>query len=313
MKITEVIRYLNQLDEINTDKSFAPARREMEKILHVVSSNDLQFTSTITNLKSQFDGAMSHLADFTATLADLRDLLVAARDSLEPDYLRESQRIYDHEMPFESNQYILNRRLRIDSDSDTVLRSLLRNLSDWRVPGLILRPGQENYIEDLVPLDPLYVVDQHADLLMPAVTKFTPEYQARLRQYVIDERSGGEFLSGLPANQFGLIFAYNYFNYKPMAVIQTYLQQLYGLMRAGGSMIMTFNDCDQQQGAGLAEHCFMCYTPARMVVTAAERAGFEVVNIHHGHADLAWIELKRPGVIQTLRGGQTLAKIARKI
>lgn len=313
MKITEVIRYLNQLDEINTHESFAPARREMEKILHVVSSNDLQFTSEITKLKSQFDGAMSHLADFAATLADLRDLLVAARDSLEPEYLRESQRIYDHEMPFESNQYILNRRLRIDSDSDTVLRSLLRNLSDWRVPGLILRPGQENYIEDLVPLDPLYVVDQHADLLMPAVSKFTPEYQARLRQYVIDERSGGEFLSVLPANQFGLIFAYNYFNYKPMAVIQTYLQQLYRLMRAGGSMIMTFNDCDQQQGAGLAEHYFMCYTPARMVVPAAERAGFEVVNIHHGQADLTWIELRRPGVIQTLRGGQTLAKIARKI
>lgn len=313
MKITQVIRYLNQLDEIKPDISFAPARREMEKILHVVQSNDLQFDNEIQRLEQQYSAVMTQLMDFSLTLNDLRSTLIAARDRLEPEYLRESQRIYDHEMPFETNQYILDRRLRIDSDSDVLLRSRLRNLSDWRVPGLIFRPGRENYIEDLVPLDPLYVVDQHQDLLTPAVIKFTPEYQARLRQYVIDERRGGEFLSALPVNQFGLVFAYNYFNYKPISVIQSYLEQIYRLMRAGGTVIMTFNDCDRQQGAGLAEHFFMCYTPARMIVAAAERAGFEVAHIHHGQADLAWIELARPGVISSLRGGQTLAKVTRKI
>lgn len=313
MKLTQVIRYLNQLDEIKPEVSFAPARREMEKILHVVQSNDIQFDNEIQRLEQQHNSVMSHLTDFAVTLNDLRASLVAARDSLEPEYLRESQRMYDHEMPFETNQYILDRRLRIDADSEAILRSRLRNLGDWRLPGLIFRPGRETFIEDLVPLDPLYVVDQHQDLLWPAVSKFTPEYQARLRQYVIDERRGGDFLSVLPANQFGLVFAYNYFNFKPMSVIQSYLQQLYGLMRAGGTLIMTFNDCDRQQGAGLAENFYMCYTPARLVVAAAERAGFEVVTVHHGQADLAWIELARPGVINSIRGGQTLAKITRKI
>lgn len=313
MKITQVIRYLNQLDEIKPDISFAPARREMEKILHVVQSNDLQFDNEVSRLEQQYNAAMNQLMDFTLTLNDLRSTLIAARDSLEPEYLRESQRIYDHEMPMESNQYILDRRLRIDNDSDIILRSRLRNLTDWRVPGLILRPGRENYIEDLVPLDPLYVADQHQDLLTPAVTKFTPEYQARLRQYVIDERAGGEFLSALPSSQFGLVFAYNYFNYKPMSVIKSYLEQLFGRMRSGGTLIMTFNDCDRQQGAGLAERFFMCYTPARMIVAAAEQAGYELINIHHGQADLAWIELAKPGVIATIRGGQTLAKVTRKI
>jgi hypothetical protein len=309
MKLSKVISYINQLNRIRPHDCFDPARREMEKILHVIQSSDIQFDDQRGQLEQQFDSAMSTLTSFAMTLDEIKQNLRLKRDEMEPEYFRESQRIYDHEMPMESNQYILDRKLRLDSDSHTLLTSRLRNLTDWRLPGMILRPGNESFVEELVPLDPLYLVDQHQDLITPAVLKFTPEYQRRLRQYVINERQSGDFLSILPNNQFGLVFAYNYFNYKPIEVINHFLDQLYHKLRPGGTMIMTFNDCDTEQGVGLAERSFMCYTPARLLIAYAEKVGFEIANHYNGAGDVSWLELTKPGKIVSIRGGQTLAKI----
>ena len=309
MKLSKVISYINQLNRIRPHDCFDPARREMEKILHVIQSSDIQFDDQRAQLEQQFDSAMSTLTSFAMTLDEIKQNLRLKRDEMEPEYFRESQRIYDHEMPMESNQYILDRKLRLDSDSHTLLTSRLRNLTDWRLPGMILRPGNESFVEELVPLDPLYLVDQHQDLITPAVLKFTPEYQRRLRQYVINERQSGDFLSILPNNQFGLVFAYNYFNYKPMKVVRQYLDSMWTRLRPGGVAIFTFNDCDWAHGVALAEKSFMCYTPGREIQAYCNHVGFEILSVNRGQGDIAWMEIRRPGEIESLRGGQSLAKI----
>ena len=152
---------------------------------------------------------------------------------------------------------MLFRSLRIDSDSLLMLKSRLLQYTDWRLPGLIIRPAREKFIEDLVPLDPLYVVDQHEDLLNPAIQAFTPEYQRRLRPYTINDYEHVDALWKLPANQYGLIFAYNYFNYKPMKVLRQYLDSMLVRLRPGGVAIFTYNDCDWRHGVALAEQNFM--------------------------------------------------------
>jgi SAM-dependent methyltransferase len=217
--------------------------------------------------------------------------------------------VFDHEMPFESTEYILNRRLGIDEHSNILLRSHLKNLSDWRIPGMIIRPGRDTFVEDLVPMDPLYLVDHHQDLIQPSVSKFTPEYQRRLREYVITDRTEQPIMAALPQGQFGLVFAYNFFNYKPIEIICRYLNEIYALLRPGGVLIMTYNNCDRAQGVGLAERNFMCYTPERYIRQHAESVGFESTFSHDGAGDLSWLEFVRPGEITSLRGGQTLARI----
>jgi hypothetical protein len=174
---------------------------------------------------------------------------------------------------------------------------------------MILRPGRENFIEDMVPLDPLYLVDHHEELFEPSVANFTPEYQRRLRQYVISDRTHEAYFTKLPQGQFGLIFAYNFFNFKPIEIIRQYLTELFGVMRQGGTLIMTYNNCDRAQGVGLVERGFMCYTPKKLIVSHAESVGFECDFDHDGAGDVSWLEFRKPGEITTLRGGQTLAKI----
>jgi SAM-dependent methyltransferase len=217
--------------------------------------------------------------------------------------------VFTNEMIFETPTYVLNRRLGIDDESNIRLRSRMKNLTDWRLPGLIFRPGLESFVEDLVPMDPLYLVDQHVDLLTPSVNKFTPEYQRRLREYVINDRLPLNILKQLPDKQFGLVFAYNYFNYKPIEIIRKYFDELAIKLRPGGTLIMTYNNCDRAHGVGLAERAWMMYTPRRLVIQHAAAAGLEYVTDHDAAADLSWIEFQQPGEIETLRGGQTLAKI----
>jgi hypothetical protein len=109
-----------------------------------------------------------------------------------------------------------------------------------------------------------------------------------------------------------LIFAYNFLNYKPIEVIERYLQDFFAKLRPGGVAMFTFNNCDLPQGMGLAEKHFMCYTPGRRVQQIADKIGFENVYDQRGPNNISWFEIKKPGEIYSLRGGQTLAKIVRK-
>ena len=227
----------------------------------------------------------------------------------EQEYLINSFRVYQEEMLHDTADTILNRRMRIDDDDDLMLRSRLRNLTDWRLPGMIIRPGVETYIEEMVPLDPLYIVDHDPALVRPAISKFTPEYQQRLREYVINDWTDDPILDELPDNQFGTIFAYNYFNHKPMPIICKFLTEFYQKLRPGGTVLMTYNNCDRAHGVIRAEHAWMLYTPQRLIEQHANDIGFELTTAYDGKGDVSWIEFRKPGDIVSIRGGQTLAKI----
>jgi hypothetical protein len=53
----------------------------------------------------------------------------------------------------------------------------------------------------------------------------------------------------------------------------------------------------------------MCYTPGKTIKSYIDPMGFELTSEHVGNGDVAWLEIKKPGVIESIRGGQALAKI----
>lgn len=314
MKLSQLVDYCNQLDQIDLEPHCSNATRHLDGIAHVVRNHEMQVGGHTSNLDSNLNDIKSGIDKFRNTLSSMRDDLQKQIVAQEPAYFQESLRLHEQEMCFETTEYILNRRLSIDSNSDIILRTHLRTYGDWRLPGMIIRPGKETFIEDMVPLDPLYLVDHNQDLLNPSMEQFTIEYRRRLRPYIINDWQWHmhKILDQLPNNQFGLIFAYNYFNYKPMEVIQKYLDEILEKLRPGGVFIMTYNDCDRAHGVALAEQNFMCYTPGSRIRKYAESIGFETVYQHTGQGDLSWVELKRPGEITSIRGGQSLAKIVAK-
>lgn len=312
MKLSEISILLDFLKQANPDPAYLEYFNKLYNIHNHLTNHSLQIGTVSHDLTASFNDTVAANRNFTSALAYLEAQLRQVIVQREPEYYANSSRLYEEEMRWDTNDHILNRRLVIDHDSNLMLRNRIKLYTDWRLPGMIIRPGLETHIEDLVPLDPLYVLDQHEDLIMPAITKFTAEYQRRLRPYVINDYTNEEPLHDLPDQQFGLIFAYNFLNYKPIEVVQRYLRDFYRKLRPGGVVLFTFNNCDLSQGMGLAEKYFMCYTPGHRVLDIAMQFGFENLHDQQGPNDVSWLELKKPGDITSLRGGQTLARIVRK-
>jgi SAM-dependent methyltransferase len=126
---------------------------------------------------------------------------------------------------------------------------------------------------------------------------------------VINDWEDGPILDKLPNNQFGTIFAYHYFNHKPVPIICKFLNEFYQKLRPGGSVLMTYNNCDLAHGVIRAEHTWMLYTPRRLIERHATELGFELIQAYDGKGDVSWLELRKPGDITSIRGGQTLAKV----
>jgi SAM-dependent methyltransferase len=312
MKLSQVVAYLNLLDSLNVAAECNNATEKLANITYTVNEHSEIYTSLADNIAKSFNELQHNIGKFSASVEQLREELRQEIQNKDAEYIELSNKIWQGGMRYDSIELILNRRMRIDAEDDDMLRSHLRNLTDWRFPGMIVRPGLETFIEDMVPLDPLYVVDHNLDLIEPSVSKFTPEYQRRLRKYVIDDQQDGEILGNLPNNQFGVIFAYHFFNHKPLELINRYLTEFYNKLRPGGHAIVTYNNCDLAHGVIRTENAWMLYAPKRLVLDHACSLGFELARAHDGAGDVSWLELRKPGDLNSLRGGQTLAKIVAK-
>ena len=311
MKLSQIVAYLNLLNSLDVASECSTAVSKLNHITHIVTEHANQDQTSSQSISQTFDDLSKTIAKFSGQIENLKQSLRQEIVEHEQEYLSNSLHVY-RGMMHDSTDLILNRRMRINDDDDIILRSRLKNLTDWRLPGMIIRPGLETYIEDMVPLDPLYVVDHDPELIRPAISKFTSEYQRRLREYVINDWVDSPILNKLPNNQFGTIFAYHYFNHKPMPIICKFLTEFYQKLRPGGSVLMTYNNCDLAHGVIRAEHVWMLYTPRRMIEKHATELGFELINAYDGKGDVSWIELRKPGDIISLRGGQTLAKVLAK-
>jgi hypothetical protein len=309
MKLSELVDLLNLLDSDAMIPDFESATRQLRAIQHTISNHNVQVKKVSSQYSTDLD-AIKHAYDHAQiTLGNLRSSLLKLIQQTQQSQYDQSQHLYEYEMRNETTEYILNRKLHVNFNNRMTLVGRLLQYTDWRVPGMILRPGHEPFIEHLVSLDPLYIVDQNLQLLQPAIDRFTQEYQRRLRPYEINDYCDLNPLSQLPSNQFGLVFAYNYFNYKPLEVVCRYLNDIFDKLRPGGAAIFTYNDCDWAHGVALAEKNFMCYTPGGEIQAYCNQLGFETISINRCPGDLSWMEIKKPGKIESIRGGQNLAKI----
>ena len=314
MKLSDVVAFLNHLDQDHMRPEFSAILSQVHSIFHDTTNRSLQIDNYTKELADNIDSIEKSLSDFESTMIRLKDRLKQIIKQYEPEYYAASLRLWEDDMSWETNEYILNRTNALTFDEKEALLNRIRIFADWRLPGMVLRPGKEDFIESMVPLDPLYVVDQHEELLSYSVSKFDVAYQRRLRQYVVNDRieDQPEMLKQLPNNQFGFIFAFNYFNYKPLEIIFRYLKELHVKLRPGGRILFTYNNCDLSQGVALAERSFMCYTPGSKIREYALSLGYAVEIDQTSPANAAWFELVKAGDVSSLRGGQTLAKIMTK-
>jgi SAM-dependent methyltransferase len=312
MKLSDLINYQMELNAMSAVSIQQQANIDLEKITYLVGHQSIQLAEHNNTLQLRHKEIQQTFDAFETNLNELKLEIKQLIETTEKPWFAESYRLYEQEMINETAEYILNRRPEITSETEQFYRTRIVRYNSWQHPAMIIRPGRETYINELVASDPLYLVDESHDLLLPALSQFNEQYQQRLRTYAINERSGEEILGKLPNGQFGLVFAYNFFNFRPFEVLKTYLTEIYKKLRPGGVLVMTFNDCDRAKGVMLVEQHFCCYTPGYLVRELAQSLGYQVTFSWTDQGPSTWMELQKPGNFVSLRGGQALAKIIPK-
>jgi hypothetical protein len=308
MKLSELVAFRNTLNKMSSVEVQHHADVSLNKITHLVETQPTQFANFTKDLANCQAEIHQSYQKFEQQLTQLKTEVSQLIAVAEKPWFQESYRLYEEEMVHETVDYILDRRPMLTSDAEMTLKSRLMNYTDWRYPGMIIRPGRENFIQDMVSYDPLYLIDQDRELLTPAISQFPEQYQQRLRPYVINEYGGEPILTKIPDGQFGICLVYNFFNFRPFEVIRQYLTEIYDKLKPGGTLIMTINDCDSEKAVDLVERHFACYTPGYLIKNLAKSIGYQQVFTWNDGGPTTWVELRRPGQITSLKGGQTLAK-----
>lgn len=331
-KLSDLVNFYNHLCALTALDAKEDTNKELQKITQLSNDSELDF------LRLQLLDMFNH---FENHFNLIKERVKSQIREDERAYLQDSYKFYEQTQSFrnlwfnmefdnelsedekdrpklkEENvqrqiESILNSRLDLSDTAQEYIKNRILFYSSWQKTTMIIRPALEQWIQILVSNDPLYLVDDSYDLLKPAMSQFNSLYQSRLRPYTIREDQDQDIFWQLPDNQFGVVLAYNYFNHKPFEIIRQYLTEIYSKIRAGGTLLMTYNDCDRWEGVKAVEHFSGLYTPGFLILDFAKSLGFEQGITWHENGPWTWVEFHKPGEWNSLRGGQTLAKILPK-
>jgi SAM-dependent methyltransferase len=309
MKLSELVGYRNLLDSLSSRPQAHEFENVMSAMINVVELSSVQIPNAVKALTDTRIQVSQAVELFEKEFDQLRQQVQVLIEQQEPEYFQNSVNLYNTGYRNDTPEHILNRQITVDPVTAVLIQQRLKLYTSWQHPALILRPAHALGMADLVACDPMYFADTSNSLLELTESWFTPEYQRRLRHYVIDEYNNQPVLENLPQAQFGLIYSFHFFEYRPWPVLQQYLRQCYDLLRPGGVLAFTYNNCDLARRVGMVEHYSGCYTPGRLVRDCVQELGFETVYDYDDDSNTSWMELKRPGMYNSIRGGQTLAAI----
>ena len=228
------------------------------------------------------------------------------------------------------------------------LFSIISRHVDWHYPGLIVNARSKRWIDCLIAMDPLYLtlakikqddgdgfietfgIEDYYNRpqskgylhieevlnsqLRSVIAPYSSLYQNRLRLYPIINKN----YSNLPKQQFGLILAMETFNNLNQQEVERYLRSCFGLLRAGGTIIFNYVDCDVPVMADMFDQGRVPYASTRSIKKIADDIGYSVSETSSYLLDeeadgyLSLAILKKPGVLATVKAGQSMGKIIEK-
>lgn len=215
---------------------------------------------------------------------------------------------YKLELKYNAIEHV--RTVRVMTLSDEVRNDVLNKIrlyTDWKYPALEIGCRDGEWTKHMIAADPLYIVDHFREFTESATRDFTDAYKRRIRVYCTQDYH----MSALPQNQMGFVFCWNFLNYCSLDTIKEYLKEVKNLLRPGGVFMFSYNDGDRPGGAGMAENFFMSYMPRSMLIPLCESLGFEIVAEEFRDRTISWLEIRKPGVLETVKGHQVMGEIKR--
>jgi hypothetical protein len=305
MKLSDLILYRSAVDHLTWESVIALAHNTA-----VFAAADLSKAppEAVAAHTVAANTALAALNAAEAALNNAKHALYTEIESRSKEYFSRSETWYQRTKSYDSPEYVKSRAISWIPSAFNTVKARVLNLISWQYPVMVIRPYCSPFLEHIVAGDPVYFVDQNPELLTMAAKSFSTDYQRRLGLYSFDENQS-KFLTQLPDGQFGFILVTNYFEFVSFEVLKQLLGEIWTKLRPGGSVGFTFNDCTRHIAVMHTESEYAAFTPGHLLKAYATLLGFEVMFEHEASDSSTWLELKKPGVLESLRGGQSLAKI----
>jgi SAM-dependent methyltransferase len=258
----------------------------------------------IRNMDSLYQHIVSNLISIIDDIYQIIDDQISVMD-ISPD------------TPYKKNFKVADAksfRYNPPTDIFNALKSRINQMSDWHFPGMQLGCRSPEVTAEAVGCDPLYLCDFNFDYIDLVSDQFNDIYNRRLRKYIINDHQ----FSHLPQNQFGFVFSWMFFNFAEINEIELYLKEIFKILRPGGVVIFSYNNGDIVESSKLFESGIMSFVPKRKLLPICKEIGFEIVNsLDSSNYDsdikiFSWAELKKPGVLSTVKRSQAQGLIGRK-
>lgn len=295
--------------QLNVDDAVRVVAELRDKIANIklqVPYIDPEYQTYIDNLSDYYDKLITQIQDPIVKSQEVVDKLDSQITDLAHKLFLNS---YELEERLGGIDNVRNgRRITLTEDVEQYLKSRILLHTNWRYPALEIGCRDGEWTQYLVAADPLYIMDQFPEFLESTSSQFPEAYQRRLRKYTMKDHD----FSALPKNQFGFIFSWGHFNYVSLDTITQVLKQANNLLRPGGVFLFSYNDGDTPAGAGMAENFAQTYIPKSLLVPTCKSLGYGILEAFHYAPNVHWIEIRKPGILHTIKAHQVLGEIKRR-
>jgi SAM-dependent methyltransferase len=316
MKLSDLVRLRNRIQQLNFQKlrdSLENLDADLSSINSLEMQNDCK--NYLDNILSLVDTAEQKLDMFIDNKFTIINNIQNQIDEKAKPFMSLGYKIGDFygsnltDVATERN----NRQLPITDHERTIIQGVAKSYTNWKYPCLEIGPGDGEWTQQLVGGEPLYIIDRHPEFIDSTKSKFNQMFGNRIRTYISGSAANKpEFdFSELPKNTFGFIFAWNVINHWPFNETKQSLKQFFEMLRPGGTMMFSYNNCDLPECIELVENGFRTYIPKSLLTHAVIEMGFEITNHHSTSIHVHWIEIKKPGTLNSIKLHPTLGKISR--
>lgn len=201
----------------------------------------------------------------------------------------------------------------IDPKTKEQVSSKIRTFTDWKYPCLEIGPGEGRWTDNLVGSDPLYLLDIHETYLKTTLNKFNSTYSKRVRTYLVGQESNKNIFdySMLPDNQIGCIFSWAVFDFYNYKDIDIFLREACKILRPGGTLIFSYNDCNYLEGIKFFEKNQKTFLTKEILEKLFKKHNLDVLEFESNETNnLFWVSVRKKGQLQSIKTGQPRTKIS---
>lgn len=302
-KLQDLVKYKNDLLSLIKDIDLLDNIKDSILSVEIASDDNIISLDKIINSYRQLSIDYQQINNSINQTLD--DIDTAIHEQVNKLYLDDKHRLLHEENIFHY--------LTMPDEIEKQLSAKISSYSDWHYPSLQINPREKHWIDYMVAGDPLYLMSHDLNVIKNLINPYPDLYQSRLRLY---ENKDIDF-SILPQEQFGFVLCWDNFNYLSFEKIKPYVKEVFKLLRPGGKFVFSYNNCDLETSAGNFEDFSAGWCTTKLLIDLFDEIGYQLVEFKNIKIDdptryISWVEVRKPGVLKTVKAHQAIAQILPK-